>query len=463
MMPPPRRCSLECEIFLAFERITPQLARTQLLLQPIAKRLDSAILKRVTLHYQEELDALAIELCVDRDRMPADLTMEMLRAVAAAGGTVIETDRLKAEDCRRFRAAVLPLYGLRVTGIRTIEGALSVLAQHLRVPLMTNAKGEHFEQRIEVRFRRGDSWQLGRPRSLSIDGIYVATGCPPRCGDVVEIEVACSPARFLTHAAVLHVTLPETAAELGAAGFGARFLKSGPREEENLRHLLTIAREAVPTLAPPPRRRELRYPLCWPVTVGRDNTQTTTTALDISAHGMFIAGMVPANRPVEITIEPDEPDAGDQPLRARARVVRAVPLTLARSRGIPSGTGLEITGVAAEDSDRFERFVERVAQRAMRTVVIGAAPRRASELHAELAAAGYAVGSATDPPSLVARAAATAKAPDLVVLDSSLDQGDLRAARAVSRALSARRIPTLAVDAQKCLAVRRLADSMLIC
>jgi len=34
-------------------------------------------------------------------------------------------------------------------------------------------------ERVEVRFRRGDAWQLARARSMTREGISIATGTPP--------------------------------------------------------------------------------------------------------------------------------------------------------------------------------------------------------------------------------------------------------------------------------------------
>src|SRR5204863_79945 len=99
-------------------------------------------------------------------------------------------------------------------------------------------KEEPEKERLEVRFRRGDDWQLGRVRSLTVEAIYVSTGGPPRRGDVVELELQYDRIAFSTRATVVHVTPTEAAAALGAAGFGARFLSTDSPERARLLRFL---------------------------------------------------------------------------------------------------------------------------------------------------------------------------------------------------------------------------------
>jgi hypothetical protein len=183
-------------------------------------------------------------------------------------------------------------------------------------------------------------------------------------------------------------------------------------------------------------------------------------ALDISRHGLFVAGdaeLFPDRR-VDVLIPLD--DRG-QPLRAHARIARAIPEETARARRLPAGLGLELSDLSADDERRFERFVDRVARRARRWVLVGAAPERMRLVISELIAAGYAASGAVDPPSLVSKAA-SARAPDLVILDATLAQTDVRAARAVERALAVRSVPIVQLGDDNPLSARERVDQLLL-
>src|SRR6185436_1949337 len=101
----------------------------------------------------------------------------------------------------------------------------------------------------------------------------------------------------------------------------------------------------------------------------------------------------------------------------------------AASRGLAAGFGIEIRPRDLDDATRFDRFVTRVELRSQCSIVVGAAPERLELLCHELAAAGYTTAGASDPPTLVALAAAAARTPDLVVIDRSLCTLEPRAAQ----------------------------------
>jgi hypothetical protein len=104
----------------------------------------------------------------------------------------------------------------------------------------------------------------------------------------------------------------------------------------------------------------------------------------------------------------------------------------------------------------------RIGKRGGFTIVVGASTARAAEITAELCGAGYSASCASDAAALISKAAAAARAPDLVMLDASLTKGDLRAENAVRRALAVRAVPTLQVDETTPQAARSLADVALL-
>jgi len=182
--------------------------------------------------------------------------------------------------------------------------------------------------------------------------------------------------------------------------------------------------------------------------------------LDVSRHGMFVAANVPLypDRRVDVTIPLD--DRGT-PLVATARIARSIPEETARARRLQTGVGLELSAMRSDDERRFEGFVDRVARRGRRWVLVGAAPDRMRILLSELIAAGYAASGATDAPALVSKAA-SARAPDLVLVDSTLLRADVRSAQAVERALAVRNVPTLPLLEEAAGAARERADRELL-
>src|SRR5262249_51461102 len=178
--------------------------------------------------------------------------------------------------------------------------------------------------------------------------------------------------------------------------------------------------------------------------------------LDVSQRGMFVAGDTPpTGGAVHVSIPID--DRGT-PILATARVARAIHENTAKMRGISQGVGLEIVSLSGTDARRFQGFVGRVARRAVKEVIVGAAQPRVGELIAELAGAGYAATGVSDAPALVARTAA-ARPPDLVVLDSSLSARTLHVAR---RALGAPCAVARASDGDAPAAAREQVDSALL-
>lgn len=456
------------ELVFVVQQATARVARVRDLAVGLGVYFSRITVVGTDLYLRRDTDVALIAVRVDARYATRNFVGALVDGAARVGVAVLEPARLPDEERRRYHGEYLPLYDMRVPNLPSIEDAAQILVDLVAGEVSARqvvAKRDRGEDRLEVRFLRGDDWQLARARSLTRDAIYVTTGGPPRAGDVVDIALSLVQARhqIVARGAVVHVTPAETAATLGAAGFGARFLVKDGEERQRIDDFLRRVRTAqLGELTPPPRRREVRYPVRWPVYLGTADGTRTTAALDVSRHGLFVAAeqpFAPQGGTVDLAIPLD--DSGE-PLRARARIARALPPQVARTRGVRPGFGLELVGLATRDEGRFVRFLQRVSRRAERCIVVGAEPRRAALIVKELCAAGYNAVAATDAPSLVGRAAAASRPPDLVMLDASLTRADARADSAIRRALAVRHVPTLYVDEETPTSARSLADVALL-
>ncbi|HKA88486.1 MAG TPA: PilZ domain-containing protein [Haliangiales bacterium] len=443
-------------VFLVLPQVGDRIATLLPSLEPVRSTIGSDVLRAVDVYYRTATDTALLSLRFDPPHVTRDLLAQISASAAQIGAAVVEPLRLPEAGRRRFFDAYLPLYDVCFGGLRGPELALRVLLRHLQGATPVPSK-THPGERLEVRFRRGDEWQLARLRSVTREGISVATATPPHHGDLVEVELQTGTLSLIAKTSVVGVAVGEAAAALGATGFGARFVLAHEAERRRLEEILAlVGGDHAPPLDPPPYRREARYPVRWPVTLRTPENKVSVRALDMSRRGMFVAGAAPTEGAVHVTFTID--DRGT-PILATARVARAIHDDTARIRRLPVGMGLELMSLSSQDERRFHQFVGRIARRADRAVVVGASPERLGELTSALSAAGYSAAGASDASSLVARAATTSRPPDLVVLDSSMSARALQAAR---RALGARRIPTLAIDGDSPTAAREHVDFALL-
>ncbi len=219
---------------------------------------------------------------------------------------------------------------------------------------------------IGLRFRRGDTWQPARLRNLGSATLSVATPCPPRSGDRVDVELREGATAVRVSAVVVGVTPPEAAAILGASGFGARFAIPD-RETQLVLAGLATRFEEVGVVAPPPRR-DPRYPVRWPIEVAVEGPDTVTPALDISERGLFIASgsEVGVGTPTGLVIRLENGD----PVHAGACVTRQLSARAAGDRGTSPGFGVEITAMRPGDARRYRALVARVARRSRHHVAV---------------------------------------------------------------------------------------------
>jgi hypothetical protein len=404
----------------------------------------------VDLYYRSDTDVVLLGLRLD-PRTATHTLLDRIRAEAAvAGAAVLEPARLDEMDRDRFYTEHLGLYPLRVMNFPTVSDAVRKLAGDLGFRLETPTPSGNAN--VDVRYRCGERWQLGRARSLSREGIYMYSGSIPRLGEVVVLNLAAAGNQLTVKAQVVHVTPDDAALTVGGSGFGARFMLGSQAERAALEGLVVAGRsDGLGALRPAPNRREARYPLRWPISI--DGKETPFSALDISKHGMFVATTEALKGDhLEVAVSPD--DSGGA-MRARARVARTLDDQMAHARGVSAGCGLELSKFAPGDAERFSLFVSRVGQRSARRLLVGAAEPRQRALVAPLSAAGYVVSTALDGQEVLAGADSA----DLVFLDPSLPARD----SGIRKALAARRITAYALEpGQHGRAIRSLADAALL-
>jgi hypothetical protein len=412
-------------------------------------------------YYRTSTDMAMLALRFDARTLTADLIEHLASGATQQGAALLDAARLPEAARQRFYDSYLPLYDVCLGGLGTPELALRALTQHLTGPDEPVVRA-HGTERVEVRFRRGDQWQLARLRSLTAEGVSVATATPPRRGSFLDLEIQAAGISLLIRSSVVGVMAGDAAATLGATGFGARFLPATDGQRRKLAELLAVAGgEQLRKLAPPPRRREARYPVQWPVFLRTPHCKVSLRALDVSRRGMFIAAegdLAPREGSVHVMFPIDD---GGRPVLATARVARAIAARDAFERGLPVGVGLELISLSMRDEARFAHFVGRIARRAERDVVIGAAPHRLEELATALSGAGYCTTGIADVPSLVARAG-SGRTPDLVILDASLSEQSPVEVQAARKALAVRQVPTLTLDGDSPTAAREWVDGTLL-
>jgi hypothetical protein len=412
-------------------------------LEPSAARLLG-----VDFFYRADTDVLLLLLRLDARGASHTAIARLKQAAEAAELAVLEPARLEEGDRRAFLDDYLPRYPLHLTGFPTVTDALRALSRDLGARLDAP---DPAAPPLAIRFRRGSEWQAGRLKSLGREGLHVVTGAPPRVGDVIDISIGRGTEVLELRGEVVYVARDQAGADVGGAGFNARFLLRTNDERHKLEGMLRA--EGVGAVRAAPSRREARYPVHWPVIVRSGDQAVQTAALDVSASGMFVGGeTVPAGRSFQVQFEIDDATG---PVHATATVCRRISPDTARARGIPAGVGVEITASAA-DADRFRGFVERVGRRAHRAVVVATDAARAKALASHLGAAGYIAYGVEDEAELLRLTAESP--PDLVVCSSKL-----RTSRAVQSALAARRVVSCSLEHDATPAsVRGLVDLVLL-
>lgn len=319
-----------------------------------------------------------------------------------------------------------------------------------------------------VRFRRGDDWISGRLCSAGVNGIFVATDTPARLGKVIDLELSLDDDSAWRTAGLLKpelclrgvVAMSRAAGGRGPAGFSAQLRYTNHRQRRELVTMLQAARGRA-KLKPPPRRTEARYPISWPILVKVANQRCRMSALDISRGGMFVGGAVPLpshGKRLHITFSLDH---DGPPIHAITQVTRVVSRDLARRRKLRRGIGLQLTELPHRYQRDYHDFVDRVAHRSRKNVVVTAAGIRLVHLMTELAAVGYAVSSATDPTALFKLCNDHRNAPDLVIFDSSFRDAHPTAVSRARGMLTAQLVATADYDEPFAEPIRAMADAIL--
>ncbi len=461
------------DVFLLTRDIQHHFAQQRTTFRALSGILDPSVLRRVDVHHRHEGDTALLRLFLDRERLSRSRMDFLIEHASSVGATVIDPSTLPGRASRmRFYDEYVQRFEAHLLSFPTLDGAMRGLAR--LIGLETTPPGWRNAQEpshLAVRFRRGETWLAGRACCLTADGIYIAAGGAPRAGDVTDIEIALTgepisgersegaerhqsiSVQLVVRATVTQPTPSDVAGASGASGFGARFLLDDAQRAQ-LSGVIAAMASRGEILAQPPRRRDVRYPLRWPIRLRRpDGVVLEARALDVSAHGLFLscaADEQPLDYRDEVELEiPLDVDA--PPVVAHASVMRALD-----PRGpFTPGFGLSLDATAA-----FAGFVQRVARRGDHLVIVGAGEGRVDRVVDALVDTGYSVIRARDPIALIGTLSG-ARAPDVVVLDESLEGSD-RVAQSITRSLATRLVPTLRTRNASPADVRRMVDAALL-
>lgn len=266
-----------------------------------------------------------------------------------------------------------------------------------------------------VRYLRGARWLPAQLSQLSLEGAQLAAVSLPRAGDLVYLALGFGDCEVALRGEVSHVSDEVEAQSGGAAFFQVRFLLD-ELVREQLYGLLLRARQAKAQMLPPPPRKSRRSAVVWPIMLATPRGSIRAELLDLSERGLFVAPLreLELEGNIGFSLVLDDQITS---VSGRAQVVRRVPAPEAKTRGLRSGYGLELTDLAGSHRQPWERFVARVRRRAGRRVLIGAPSARFDELASGLVAVGYAVHGAVEPSSVATLAEADRRPPDVAVLD----------------------------------------------
>lgn len=269
---------------------------------------------------------------------------------------------------------------------------------------------------IYARYLRSGRWVPIRVGALSLKGAALMAGALPRINDHVDVALSFGGHRALVRGNVGKISSEAEATASGASSFNVNFqLDDASRRQ--LTALLTAARAAKITIKPAPPRTARRFPVEWAFALGTNKGVVRSEALDISRDGMFVHPQHALILGTTLNFS-SVLDDGNGPISGRAKVVRHITETEARSCGLAAGYGLYITEMGQDDRKRWLAFLDRVERRSERRVLIGASPTRLQEIQADLAAVGYAVTGATDPGALVQLAGGDVRPVDAALIDA---------------------------------------------
>jgi hypothetical protein len=453
----------QAALYLAAHHIAERSAAIRPHLAELLSEMVPSGIARATLHVAPAGDSLIVELCLIQ--VTPQLMARVSSCAQRTGLLFVDPARLAPMDRTKFLMAMTTRYKKLLVDPGAPTAALD---QVLRAPLKRAAgtiSPEDPEALLVARYRRGEGWQVGRVRSLVGTELTLTTGTPPPVGVFVDVVIGGGESKVSAHAAVVASATTDMALGADPPGFTVRLVVTDERQAAAIdRFSLSLRQQAQRLLAPPPPRREVRYPVCWPVLLRTsDGAESSASALDMSLHGMFVT----ASRPIESApspgVEVDLPiDDGGRSLRARSRVARSLAPAIAQARGLTPGVGLELATLGPRDSQRFGRFVQRIGRRSTAHILVAATLERASPILAELVAAGYGASHAASPSELCARLGAGVRPPELVLIDISLSRADRGVDNAIERLLAQRGLMHSRISEEAPGEVRALADLSLL-
>jgi hypothetical protein len=368
-----------------------------------------------------------LELSVRDD---VDLTRVQGR-VAESGGFWITRERLGGSALDRY----VELCESSERKVGPVPGLVAALDL-----LLGRSDADRAVCEPSIRFALGDRWANGRLLSLHARGARIAATAGFCVGDRTRVVLQASGRPVEVAARVAAVT-EAPAGQRGVSGFSLSFEDV---DDPGGRLALRRAAEQLRHLEPPPARRESRYHLDWPVVIESQGAQPARLR-NVSRSGLMLEcdAAVPRAERLLLRIPCDR---REMPVHVEARVVR-----LGEERVL----GLQL---AQNPDGRFEDFVQRVASRGEKRILVGAKGGRLEPIVKEFASSGYAPRGATNA-RMVWRYAVDGEAPpDLVITHSSLGETGVHALRTK---LEARKIEVLKTSSSP-LELRRLVDAALV-
>jgi hypothetical protein len=451
------RSPVSYDVVVAIDGFAAKLPELPRLLAPLWLAWDASNLLSVDIYYRNRSDSALLVLHIDPRCVCRPLIHKISQACVQVGCQFVQLSELAPPQRATFHERYLTQYETRLEELPSARDAITLLAERLG---MTNSSALAPSSTgpapaLEVRFQRAGRWHSGHVCRLSDSGLYVATGALPRRGDIIDAELYYDGQRISVHASVVQITSSQAAASIGAAGFGARFVLPERAAHAEVARFISRVGPALGRLGQPPRRREVRYPVCWPAWVMWGNARAQAQALDASHRGAFLTGDLPLRTGDQVHVMLFPQDDGS-PIRARARVARTTP-----AGPEYSGIGVELISAVPQHVHRYRGVIEKVSRRVLRHVVVGSHGERMESLIESLGGAGYSTVGASDPRQVLALAT-TPTIADAVVIDSLLTQVHRRRTDLLKQKLLQKSVQLVDIGSSTPNHVREMVDAALV-
>lgn len=415
----------------------------------IDSRLDPAGVFGVDVHYRRDTDTAIVMLRIDQRAVLGRAVELLASALSARNFGLVDLERIDPVLRTKFIEGYLSRQSDVYRDLPSASDAVAMLANQLGIALSRPAEAKT----ARLRVCHSATWSAARLWRMTSDGALIATAAPPRIGDKTRLSIEINGHHVEVDAVATRHTAPHAASAMGVHGFAARFCFDSISAHRSLMPLLSTVARTLTGARTPPRRRHSRFPVRWRGQV-LSGERVVSRVVDISAKGLQIehhGDTLPDL--VDLAIAADNEGS---PLRLRGRVARIASEDLLER---PRLLGFEIE----QADERFSALVERISQRTTKRLLVAASGIRLNQLSHELAGHGYMVSAAGGAQEIYSRVTEHRDPPDLILIDESLSDGNVSAARPLERALARQALPTYRISqAASGAEVRRLIDAAFI-